>query len=440
MNKLKKCTELLRNNSRRIPGGISSANRAIDPPVAFARADGAYLWDQDGNRYIDYHAAFGPYFLGHNFRPVQEAVLGALGGGESLFGAGPSASEGRLAEIVCANVAGVDQVVILNTGSEATSLAVRMARAYTGKSHYIVVQGGYNGNHDELACNVVNSIDEIGPRVCPGEYPVVPLGAGTTVASDGYVHVVNFNDLDSVEFVCQRHPIGGMILEPILQNIGVVKPKPGYLAGLRRLADKYGFVLIFDEVKTGFRHAVGGMAEIAGVRPDLVVYGKAIANGFPLALVGGSRDVMGILCHADPRRRPFVAGTYNGHPVPVSAAIATLEYLVSNRDSIYSGVDKLGRMLAEGLATAFQGAGLNVSVARQGSALSYYFTEAPPADFHDILVNHDANRDTQIRRELVRNGVFIVPIATKQISVSTAHSVEDIETTVDVLGRVLRDA
>jgi glutamate-1-semialdehyde 2,1-aminomutase len=297
------------HNSAYIPGGVSSTNRIIHQPFAFANAGGAYLWDVGVKHYIDYHAAFAPHFLGHNFPPVNEAVIEVLRSGESLYGAGPSVLEGRFAQLICQNIPFAEKVSLQNTGSEATSLAVRLSRAITGRQHFIMVQGGYNGNHDELACNVVNSLAEIGPRVCPGEYPLRPVGAGTTVESTRFAHVVNFNDLDSVRYVCRRYPIAAMIVEPILQNIGVVRPREGYVAGLRELADELGFLLIFDEVKTGFRHAFGGYSEICGVTPDLVTYGKAIANGFPLALVGGKRQYMDYIVHKDAAKRPFVAGT-----------------------------------------------------------------------------------------------------------------------------------
>jgi glutamate-1-semialdehyde 2,1-aminomutase len=335
-----------------------------------------------------------------------------------------------LAELVCTNVAAAEKVSLQNTGSEATSLAIRLSRAVTGRQHLIVVQGSYNGNHDELACNVVNSLAEIGPRVSPGEYPLRPMGAGTTIESTHFVHPVNFNDLDSVRYVCQRFPISAMIVEPILQNIGVVLPAPGYLHGLRELADEFGFLLIFDEVKTGFRHAIGGYSEIAGVTPDLVTYGKAIANGFPLALLGGKSIYMDYIIHKDPSKRPFVAGTYNGHPVGVAAAIRTIEYLLSNRAEVYGHVEELGRQLEVGLRDIFAAHRVTASITRQGSALSYYLMPHAPTDLHDILENHDFERDVKLRRALVALGVFFVPIATKQCSISAAHTVEDITETL----------
>lgn len=428
---------LLELNSAYIPGGISSINRIIDPPIAFVKGDGAYLWDIDGKRYVDYHAAFAPHFLGHNFAPVNEAVIDVLRSGESLYGAGPAVLEGRLAELLCRNIRAVDKVCLQNTGSEATSLAIRLSRAITGRHHFIVVQGGYNGNHDELACNVFNTLADIGPRVSPGEYPLRPNGAGTTIDTNHFVHPVNFNDLDSVRYVCRRYPVAAMITEPVLQNIGVVRPQDGYLAGLRQLADEYGFLLVFDEVKTGFRLALGGYSEICGVKPDLVTYGKAIANGFPLAIVGGKAEYMDYVVHKDPAKRPFVAGTYNGHPVAVTAAIKTIEYLLANRARVYGHVEELGRQMEQGLRAIFAKHGVTATIARQGSAFSYYLMDTNPVDFHDIMEHHDFERDVQLRRALIELGIFFVPIATKQCSISAAHTADDIQLTLQCFERAV---
>jgi glutamate-1-semialdehyde 2,1-aminomutase len=428
---------LIEHNRAYIPGGISSANRLIDPAVAFVKGEGAYLWDIDGKRYIDYHAAFAPHLLGHNFEPVNRAASEILLTGDSLFGAGLSVQEGRLAELICTSIAAVDKLVLLNTGSEATSLAVKIGRAVTGKSHVIVMQGGYNGNHDELACNVFNSLDEVGPRVSPGEYPLRPLGAGTTLESTHFVHAINFNDLDSVEYLCRRFPIAALITEPVLQNIGVVRPKPGYLAGLRALADRFGFLLIFDEVKTGFRHALGGYSALCGIRPDLVVYGKAVANGFPLAVVGGKKEFMDCLTHAEPVKRPFVAGTYNGHPVAVAAAIRTIEYLKEHEQTLYPRLEALGQRMEAGILDIFARHGIVGCVARQGSAFAFYFMPEPPDDLHAIIEHHDFKLDLAVRRALISRGTFFIPIATKQCSISAAHTEADIDTTLADLDSVV---
>jgi glutamate-1-semialdehyde 2,1-aminomutase len=431
MDKILHQESVLERNRRFIPGGISSVNRAIDPAITFTKGEGAYLWDSAGKRYIDYHAGFAPYFLGHNFAPINNAAAIALKNGDSLFGAGPSKAEGDLAELICRNVPAVAKVTFLNTGSEATSLSIRIARAVTQRSHIIVMQGGYNGNHDELACNVFNSLADIGPRVSPGEYPLRPLGAGTTIEQTHYVHAINYNDLDSVRYICRRFPVAALITEPLLQNIGVVKPQPGFLEGLRDLADEFGFVLVFDEVKTGFRHALGGYAQVCGVTPDLVVYGKAVANGFPLALVGGKAEYMDSIIDPDPARRPFVAGTYNGHPVAVAAATETVRYLAANKDNIYPKMEAMGGWMETGITDTFSRRGIPACVARQGSAFSFYLMARPPKDLHDIIEGHDFARDVALRRALIQRGVFFVPIATKQCSLSAAHSEDDVQFTLE---------
>src|SRR2546427_7056084 len=190
------------------------------------------------------------------------------------------------------------------------------------------MQGGYNGWHNAVAHNVMTPLSVIGPRVSPGEYPLAPLSAGMPDHIRQDVHVVNFNDMDSVEHVLSHHPIAVLITEPILQNIGIVKPRPGYLEGLRRLCDTYGAVLVFDEVKTGFRHALGGYQSLCGVRPDLAVFGKAIANGYPLGAIGGRKDLLDYFVHPDPTKRVLISGTYNPFPVNTAAAVATSEKLM----------------------------------------------------------------------------------------------------------------
>src|SRR5438309_1406404 len=330
-----KSAEIFSHNRRFIPGGVVSVNRAVQPEIVFIKGQGAHIWDADGNQYIDYHAAFAPHFLGHNDPYVTDAVSSVLGKGASLYGSGTTELEGQLAELICRHIPAVESVQFLNTGSEATYQAIRLARAVTQRDHIIVTQGGYNGWHDDVSCNLMTPLDVIGPRISPGEYPYIPISAGIPREHQRLVHPINFNDLESVEYACQKYSIAAFITEPVLQNLGIVKPAVGYLEGLRRLADRYGFVLIFDEVKTGFRHGVGGYSSLAGVRPDLVVFGKAVANGYPMAVLGGKRGLMNWFVHPEPAKRVLLAGTYNAHPVPTMAAIATIERLLMNDGEVY---------------------------------------------------------------------------------------------------------
>lgn len=426
-----KSLEILNSNRKYIPGGVASVNRAVEPEIAFVRGEGAYIWDADGDRYIDYHAAFAPHLLGHNDPDVTGAVERVLRDRASLFGSGTTVLEGRLAELICQAVPFIDSVQFLNSGSEATYQAIRLARAATGRDHIIVMQGGYNGWHNDVCCNLMTPLDTLGPRRSPAEYPYLTISAGVPEDHRKLVHPVNFNDLASVEYVCRKYPIAALITEPILQNIGIVHPQAGYLQGLRDMARRYGFLYIFDEVKTGFRHGLGGYAAIAGVEPDLVVYGKALANGYPMAALAGKNDLMRYFVHPDGNRRVLLAGTYNAHPVPTAAAIATIERLMRNGGEVYRHLDCLGAQLENGIAKIVSGLGITATLVRQGSAFCLYFMDRAPVDWHDIAEHHDFASDVAMRRELIDQGVYFFPLAVKQGSISNAHTAADIDITLD---------
>ena len=431
--------EIFQNNRKFIPGGVVSLNRAIEPEIAFVRGAGAYIWDADGNRYIDYHAAFAPHFLGHNDPYVTGAVVSVLHQEASLFGSGTTVLEGRLAELICQHVPGIEAVQFLNTGSEATYEAIRLARAATDRDHIVVIQGGYNGWHNDVSCNLMTPLEVLGPRLSPGEYRYVPISSGVPTEHQKLVHVINFNDLGSLEYVCNRYEIATLIVEPVLQNVGVIKPQPGYLEGLRRLANQYGFILIFDEVKTGFRHDIGGYARIAGVSPDLAVYGKALANGYPIAALGGKRELMDWFVHSEPSKRVLLAGTYNAHPVPTAAAIATIERLLMKGGEAYRHVERLGAKMQTGLEEIASQLDLQAVVARQGSAFCLYFMDHCPSDWHDLATHHDFTMDQRFRAALIERGVYFFPLPTKQCSISVAHTEADVEITLEHIDEVLRD-
>jgi len=428
---LSRSAEIHARNRQYIPGGVVSTNRAAKPEIVFVKGQGANVWDADGNRYIDYHAAFAPFVLGHNDPDVNAAVKRVLDNGVTLMGSGTTELEGRLAELIAKAVPSVKALQITNTGSEATFHAIRLARAHTGRDDVIVMQGGYNGWHNDVACNVMTPAEAMGPRVSPGEYKYIGISAGIPDAHKRLVHVINYNDLDSVEYICRRHSIAAMILEPILQNVGIVKPRERYLAGLRKLADKYGFVLIFDEVKTGFRHALGGYQSICGVMPDLCVFGKAIANGYPLGCIGGRKDLLDYFIHPDPTKRVLIAGTYNAFPVNTAAAVATIEKLMANDGAVYKHIYKLGERMENGLKQIFKERGITTTIARQGSAFVVYFMDKEPRDWHDIALGHDMKRDTDYRVALINRGVYHFPMPTKQGSISFAHTEKDIDETLE---------
>lgn len=431
MNKWPKSQEILKTNEQWIPGGVVSLNRKSDPNICFTKGVGSRVWDIEGNEYIDYQAGFAATFLGHNDPDINEAVRQALSGDTVLMGAGPTDLEGQFAELFCKHVPSVESLQITSTGSEATYHAMRIARAVTGRDHVIVMQGGYNGWHNDVACNVISSLSDVGPRVSPGEYPFDALSAGIPEVHKSLVHIINYNDLASVEYVLKRYPVACLILEPILQNVGIVKPKPGYLEGLRKLADEHGFLLIFDEVKTGFRHAIGGYQSISGIQPDLSTFGKAVANGYPLGVIGGKKKYMDYFVHPDRDKRVLIAGTYNAFPLTTVAAIATLKKLASPEHGVYEHVNRLGQLLEDGLNTIFASTGRPFHLARQGSAYCLYFMDHAPVDFHDIAENHDFALDKTYRVKLIEKGIFNFPLPIKQGSISFAHTVQDIEETLE---------
>jgi glutamate-1-semialdehyde 2,1-aminomutase len=300
------------------------------------------------------------------------------------------------------------------------------------------MQGGYNGWHNDVAGNVISNLSDIGSRVSPGEYPFDTISAGIPENHTSLIHVINYNDIDSVIYLLKQFPVACIILEPILQNIGIVKPRPGYLQGLRKLADEFGFLLIFDEVKTGFRHALGGYQSICGVTPDLSTFGKAVANGYPMGVIGGKTKYMDYFIDPDRSRRVLIAGTFNAHPLTTAAAIATLQKLSSASHNVYQHVDRLGEVLENGLNEILKGYGLPFYVARQSSAFCVYFMDHPPVDFHDIAAHHDFAFDKEYRHRLIETGIFNFPLPIKQGSISFAHSIEDIEKTLEKTKLVTR--
>jgi glutamate-1-semialdehyde 2,1-aminomutase len=431
MNSWPKSSELLKNNEQFIPGGVVSLNRKSEPNICFSRGKGSHVWDLEGNEYIDYQAGFAAAFLGHNDPDVNDAVRKSIDDETILMGAGPTDLEGKFAELFCKCVPTIDKIQITTTGSEATYHAIRIARAATGHDHVIIMQGGYNGWHNDVAGNVISNLSDVGNRVSPGEYPFDAISAGIPENHKSLIHVINYNDLDSVAYLLKRFPIACIILEPILQNIGIVKPLPGYLEGLRQLADEHAFLLIFDEVKTGFRHALGGYQSICGVTPDLSTFGKAVANGYPMGVIGGKAKYMNYFIDPDKSRRVLIAGTFNAHPLTTAAAIATLQKLSSPSNNVYQHVDHLGQVLENGLNEILKEYDRPFYIARQSSAFCVYFMDHQPVDFHDIMVHHDFAFDKEYRHRLIENGIFNFPLPIKQGSISFAHTIQDIEKTLE---------
>jgi len=431
--------EIFAENQKVIAGGVVSLNRRMDPMRVFSRAQGAYLWDIEGNQYIDYHAAFSPYLLGHNDPDINNAVIDSIQRDTSLFGAGTTEWEGELGRLIVQCVPTLDKVQITNTGSEATFHAIRVSRAVTGRDELIVMQGGYNGWHNDVAFNLMDPLEKMAGYQTGAEMELSSISAGIPGCQKALVHAVQFNDLPAVEKLLKTRKVACIITEPILQNIGVVKSLPGYLPGLRQLCDAYGTLLIFDEVKTGFRAALGGYQSICKVLPDLSVFGKAVANGYPLGVIGGKEEYMDYFVHPEIGKRVTIAGTYNAHPVTVAAAIATLKKLKSREKEIYDHLEHLSQKLQAGLEQIFGKAEIPAVVSRQGSAFVVYFMESAPKNWFVIARDNDMQKDAEYRRRLLDRGIFHFPLPTKQGSISFAHTDADIEKTLSITQEIVKD-
>src|SRR5919206_691375 len=316
-----------------IPGGVNSGQRRVPglEELVIASTSGATFTDGDGNVYTDYHAAFGPPLLGHNDPDVDAAVAGTARS-VGLMGVGVTEVEVELAERICELVPSAERVLLTETGSEATFHALRVARAATGRRHVIKFQGCYHGWHDSVAMNVISLPENVG-RKDPLSKGILPEVVDATI-------VCRFNDASDVERALSEHDVAAIILEPIPHNIGAVLPKPGFLERLRELATKHGTVLVFDEVITGFRHALGGYQSIAGITPDLTTLGKAMGNGWPVSALAGKAELMELFS-TTPGRPAFFAGTFNGHPPTAAAALATIEKL--QREPVHEHVFRLGQ-------------------------------------------------------------------------------------------------
>jgi glutamate-1-semialdehyde 2,1-aminomutase len=399
-----------------IPGGVNSGQRRVPglEELVIAATSGATFTDGDGNTYTDYHAAFGPPLLGHN-DPDVDAAVAATARSVGLMGVGVSEVEVELAERICVLVPSAERVLLTETGSEATFHALRVARAATGRRHVVKFQGCYHGWHDSVAMNVISLPENVG-RKDPLSKGVLPEVIDATI-------VCRFNDADDVERALTDHDVAAIILEPIPHNIGAVLPKPGFLERLRELATKHGAVLVFDEVITGFRHALGGFQSIAGVTPDLTALGKAMGNGWPVSALAGKADLMEMFS-TTPGRPAFFAGTFNGHPPTAAAALATIDKL--QREPVHEHVFALGERTRQGLRELYARLGVPVWVSGFGSVFVTYFLEGEPSSYDDLLAN-DAGLFTGYRRELMKHGIFELPLNLKRSHFSYAHSDDDVD-------------
>ncbi len=421
--------QLLAEAARYIPGGVNTCRRQSTQGLCFERGQGAYLWDLDGRRYVDYHAAYGAILLGHSHPAVTERVSAAIQE-TVLFGAGVTRAEVDLARKIVEHVPSADQVVVCNSGSEATYHAIRLARGITGREKIVKFQGCYNGFHDYVLRNVLSAPELVGRRD--------PESKGMLDAAIDATLICRFNDLEDVEATLAANPdqVAAIIVEPIAHNSPGLLPVPGFLEGLRAVCDREGVLLIFDEVITGFRHHLGGYQAIAGVMPDLTTLGKAIANGFPIAAVAGRRELMERYT-THPNGDVHFGGTYNGNSVAVVAALATIEQLEDGE--AHARVFALGERMRDGLREIADRAGIPAVVGGFGSLFVLCFMEGPLRSYEDVLRN-DTELFMRYRRELVARGVFEMPESLGRSHIGASHTEDDVDRSLEVAEEALAAA
>lgn len=409
-----------------LPGGVNSPVRAFKgvggTPLFIARAEGAYLYDADGNKYIDYVGSWGPMIVGHAHPQVVEAVNKAVANGTS-YGA-PTEVEVELAQMVVAAVPSIEMVRFVNSGTEATMSALRLARAFTKRDKFIKFQGCYHGHADLLLVQAGSGVTTLGLPDSPG----VPK---ETVA---HTLVAEFNNLDSVKQFYEKYSeqIAAVIVEPVGGNMGVAPPQSGFLEGLRDLTNSHGSLLIFDEVMTGFRVAYGGAQSLFDVRPDLSCLGKVIGGGFPVGAYGGRKDIME---HVAPVGPVYQAGTLSGNPVAMTAGIETLKIL--QQPGSYERLNSQSQRLADGINEAASAADLPCFQTRVGSMSCLFFTDKNVTDFKSAKTS-DLARYGRYFHAMLSGGVYFAPSQFEAVFVSLAHSEEDIDRTVSQVADAFR--
>jgi glutamate-1-semialdehyde 2,1-aminomutase len=412
-----------------MPLGVSSNFRywgRTETPVV-ARGEGCHYWDPDGNRYIDYRLGFGPVVLGHAHPAVVERVNQAMRQG-TVFAALTEA-ETNVAERIVAMCPGVDMVRFANSGGEATMHALRIARGYTGREKVIKFEGQYHGMHDYVLWSTASANPAgLGSRRDPIRYQ---QSSGIPGCIRDLILTLPFNDFDLLEMALRRegHQVAALIVEPILGNAASIGPREGWLEFLRQKCDEYGIVLIFDEVKTGFRVAPGGAQEMFGVQADLVTYAKALANGFPLAAIGGRREVMEVV-----GRGVSQGGTYCSNAVGIAAAQATLEILEDGQ--VLQAIDAQGRRLMAGIGQLLDGAGIHHQLQGPGGMFGLLFMDEPPHEFRDMR-HHNAALYEALCMELVARGVIPDPDAREPWFLCAAHDDAAIDETLHIFAQAL---
>lgn len=417
-----KSEQLFERAVKRIPGGVNSPVRAYgaigEAPRFIEKADGCYIYDVDGNRYIDYIDSWGPMILGHNFPAIKESVVKACENGLS-FGCATEI-EVEMAEFICENIPHIEMIRMVNSGTEAVMSAVRAARGFTGKNKIIKFAGCYHGHSDAMLVSAGSGVMTSG----------VPDSTGVPKGCTEDTMTAVYNDLSSVEELLQQAEgeTAAVIVEPVGANMGVVPPKEGFLKGLRSLCDKYGALLIFDEVITGFRLAFGGAAEYFGVRPDLVTYGKIIGAGMPVGAYGGRKEIMEMV---SPVGAVYQAGTLSGNPIAMAAGLTQLKYLHAHPE-IYKGLEEKGEKLYGGMKKLLKEEGLSYQLNHISSLASLFFTEEEVVDYQSAKTS-DTKAFAEYFKGMLGMGIHMAPSQFEAMFLSDAHTDEAIEKTLDAV-------
>jgi glutamate-1-semialdehyde 2,1-aminomutase len=419
--------KLFASARERIPGGVNSPVRAFKSvgrnPVFTKRASGSKIWDVDGNEYIDYVGSWGPMILGHAHPRVIEALKQAAESGTS-FGA-PTELEVKMAELICSIMPSIEMVRMVNSGTEATMSAIRLARAYTKREKIIKFEGCYHGHGDSFLIKAGSGAMTLSVPDSPG----VPAGVASATLNAQY------NNLDSVKQLIQQHQVAAIIVEPVVGNMGCVPPVKGFLEGLRQLCTQNGIVLIFDEVMTGFRVALGGAQQLYGITPDLTTLGKIIGGGLPVGAYGGKREIMELVAPSGPM---YQAGTLSGNPLAMTAGYETLSIL-KNDPSFYQRLEHLSARLADGFARNITELGLPLTQNRVGSMSTLFFTDKAVVDYQTAAAS-DTKRFGTYFRKMLELGIYLAPSQFEAGFVSIAHTTDDIDKTVAANREALRGA
>jgi len=408
-----------------IPGGVNSPVRAFKAvggnPLFIDRADGAKIYDVDGNEYIDYVSSWGPLILGHNHAAICEAVINASQKGMS-FGA-PTEAEVKLAEKLVSFAPNIEMARMVNSGTEAVMSVLRLARAYTQRQKVIKFEGCYHGHADSMLVKAGSGALTMGEPDSPG--------VSKTVAADTLIAA--YNDLSSVEKLLNSNDVACVIVEPVAANMGVVLPKEGFLSGLRKLCDTYGALLVFDEVITGFRLCKGGAQEYYGVRADLTAYGKIIGGGLPVGAYGGRKAIMEMVSPSGP---VYQAGTLSGNPIAMAAGLAQFEAL--EKQDVYTHINAMGKKLADGLCSIVQKSGLRACV-NQICSLVCLFFGIETADNYQSVKKADTALYARYFHGMLAEGVYLAPSQFEAMFVSYAHTEDDISQTLIKAERVIKN-